>query len=749
MMETLSDIHGRTILVVDDIPTNLAVAVDYLEDNNFQVMVAQDGEEGVERAQLIRPDLILLDVMMPGIDGFETCRRLKMIESTRDIPVIFMTALNGTSDTVKGFSAGAVDYVTKPFQVEELLARIKTHLTLRAAQKQLVMQNTQLQASEIRYRRLFETAQDGILLLDFESGQVTNVNVSVVNMLGYSRDHYLNRKLWDIQPFEDIPACQPGLAELQTRGSVSFEHWPLAAQDKSLVDVEFVGNVYEVDGARIVQCNIRNITDRKQAEARIRYMALHDALTGLPNRILFKDRLTQAIRLAHRNRERVVVLMLDLDHFKHINDTLGHHIGDGLLEAASKRLKACIRESDIVARLGGDEFVIAFPAVPEDQNIENVVKNLLASLREPFQVEGHELQVSGSIGISQFPGDGENPATLLRAADTAMYAAKANARGSYSFFTPELNVATQRRLMLAHDLHHACIRGEFVLHYQPQVSTNSGAITAVEALLRWNHPQHGLISPAEFIPLLEELGLIIQVGNWVLKTACLQNVAWQKEGLSPVRMAVNVSAHQFYRGDLVRTVEEALRESQLNPKWLELELTETLTLDDSETTIGIMHELKRHGVALSLDDFGTGWSSLSCLRRFPLDRIKIDRSFMRDITTQPAAKAVVTSIIDLARNLGLTCIAEGVETVEQLDYLEKKQCADIQGFLYSPALPALDCGALMRSGNPSFMIMPNAIASDVYGQATRALGHGNDSGEDGPFGELVAHPARTAPPHAM
>src|ERR1700722_10177106 len=431
-------------------------------------------------------------------------------------------------------------------------------------------------------------------------------------------------------------------------------------------------------------------------------MALHDALTGLPNRILLQDRLSQAIALGSRNKERVAVLMLDLDHFKHINDSLGHHIGDGLLEALSGRLKTCLRESDIVARLGGDEFVIALPAVSGDPAIEEVVHKILESLLEPFQVEGHELQVSSSIGISRYPEDGENPGTLLRAADTAMYAAKANARGSFRFFTPDLNVAAQRRLLLATDLHHACALGQFALHYQPQVSTVSGAITAVEALLRWNHPQHGLISPAEFIPLLEELGLIIEVGKWVLRTACMQNVAWQREGLPPVRMAVNVSAHQFYRGDLARTVKEILRESQLSPQWLELELTETLTLDDSETTIDIMKELKLLGLGLSLDDFGTGWSSLSYLRHFPLDRLKIDRSFMRDIATQPAAKAVVTSIIDLARNLGFACVAEGVETREQLLSLERQEGPEIQGFLYSPAVPALVCGSLLLSGKPEF-----------------------------------------------
>ena len=301
MSESLTAIDARTILIVDDVPANLAIAVDYLEENKFQVMVAQDGEEGIERAQLVHPDLILLDVMMPGIDGFETCRRLKMDAGTRDIPIIFMTALADTSNKVEGFAAGAVDYISKPFQIEELLARIKTHLALRVAQQQLETRNAQLQASAIRYRRLFETAKDGILLLDSDSGRVTDVNASVVQMLGYSRDHFLNRKLCDVLPFTAIPACRSGLAELQTGESVAFDHWSLEAQNKSPVDVEFTGSVYQVDGSRIVQCNLRDITGRKQAEARIHYMAMHDALTGLPNRALLQDRLTQAIALACRN----------------------------------------------------------------------------------------------------------------------------------------------------------------------------------------------------------------------------------------------------------------------------------------------------------------------------------------------------------------------------------------------------------------------------------------------------------------
>jgi diguanylate cyclase (GGDEF)-like protein/PAS domain S-box-containing protein len=720
MNENLPDIHSCKVLIVDDIPANLGVAVSQLEDDGFQVFVAQDGEEGIARAKLVQPDLILLDVMMPGIDGFETCRRLKRIDSTRGIPVIFMTALSGVTDEVAGFAAGGVDYITKPFRIEELLARVRTHLKLRSAQIRLAEQNAQLRRSETRYRQLFETSKDGILLLDSKNGRITDVNASVVKMLGYGREHFLNHRLWDIAPFKEVPGCQTAFEELQSSEYVSYDHWRLETQASSPMDVEFVGNVYQVDGARIMQCNIRDITSRKLAEARIRHMALHDALTGLPNRILLYDLLSQAIALAKRNQQRVAVLMLDLDHFKHINDSLGHCIGDGLLEAMAARLKACLRASDILARLGGDEFVIMLPAVADQQDIENVTQKIFASLRETFQVEGHELQIGASIGIAQSPGDGENPEALLRAADVAMYTAKAKGRGIHSFSSPEQKDAAQCRLTLTDDLHHACKLGQFALYYQPQISTRSGTITGVEALLRWNHPQNGLMCAAEFVPMLEELGLIVEVGSWVLKTACLQCVAWQKEGLPPVRMAVNVSAHQLYRGDMVRTVERILRETHLHPSWLELELTESLALNESETTMGVMNGLKRLGVNLSLDDFGTGWSYLSQLRRLPLDRIKIDRSFTRELIATPPTVAVVNSILDLAQNLGLSCVAEGVETPEQFHYLEEKHCAEIQGLL-CPALPAADCAELLRSGKSGLQAMPG-MADALDGQELQQSG---------------------------
>ncbi len=442
----------------------------------------------------------------------------------------------------------------------------------------------------------------------------------------------------------------------------------------------------------------RDITDRKQAELRIRYMALHDALTGLPNRSLLEDLLAHAIALAARNGKRVAVLMLDLDRFKSVNDSFGHHIGDRLLEAVAVRLRNCLRESDIVARLGGDEFVIGLPLVENDQDIEHVASKALSTLTASFEIEGHGIQIGASIGICEYPSDGENPRDLLQAADTAMYEAKNGGRGTYSFFTAELTDATRRRQKLEFDLQHALARGEFVLYYQPLVATDTGGITGVEALLRWRHPEQGMIFPNQFVPQLEELGLMTDVGTWVLRTACLQNAAWQKAGLPPVRMMVNLSSTQFYRSNIATSVTRALSESGLDPKWLELELTESLMLDDSETTIKIMRTLKRLGVSLSLDDFGTGWSSLSYLRRFPIDRIKIDRSFLREIASEPTAEAVVRSIINLGRDLGLACVAEGVETSEQLNYFRKQNCEEVQGFLYSPAIPESDCRVLLRAG---------------------------------------------------
>jgi diguanylate cyclase (GGDEF)-like protein/PAS domain S-box-containing protein len=445
----------------------------------------------------------------------------------------------------------------------------------------------------------------------------------------------------------------------------------------------------------------RDVTDRKQAELQISYMALHDALTGLPNRLLLEDRLTHAIASAKRNSGKIAVLMMDIDRFKNLIDSLGYYIGDRLLEAVAARLKTCTRASDTIARLGGDEFVIIIPDTAGHEDIEHVVMKLLRKIAEPIQVGEHELQVTASVGIAQFPENGESAETLLQYSDAALYDAKKKGRGRFCFFSPALTEATQKRHKLESDLQLAFSRDEFVVHYQPIVDTNSGSITGVEVLLRWKHPTIGLIPPDQFIPQLEELGLMVEVGRWVLKTACRQMVEWERQGFTSIRVAVNVSSQQIYEGAIVETVKSVLRETGLDPKLLELELTESRMLDDSEATIAIMRHLKQTGVSLSLDDFGTGWSSLAYLRRFPIDRIKIDRSFVRDLATQSTAEAMVKSILGLARNLGFTCIAEGVETAQQRDFLRSQRCAEMQGFFFSRPVTALDITALLCSPKPS------------------------------------------------
>ncbi|WP_010544523.1 putative bifunctional diguanylate cyclase/phosphodiesterase [Sphingomonas elodea] len=580
---------AATILIVDDNPVNVGVVVDHLEGEGYQVLVALGGYEALERVRFARPDLILLDVMMPDLDGLQVCRRLHADPPTRDIPVIFMTALADVTDKIAAFEAGGVDYVSKPFQLEEVLARVRTHLALRRARQDLEAHTAVLEAE---------------------------------------------------------------------------------------------------------------IEARRAAEQALRYLALHDPLTGLPNRTMLMDRLQQAIAQARRDQRQVGLLLMDLDHFKHINDSLGHFIGDELLEQVARRLRTVLRECDTAARLGGDEFVIAAGALHGPGDAEQLALRVLKVLDAPFMVQGRELHAGATIGISLYPGDGDNPAALLQAADTAMYQAKRRGRGSYRLFSRDLSIAAERWHALSNDLHGACERGEFVLHYQPQVSIDTGEVTGIETLLRWQHPQQGLIAPALFIPLLEEHGRMVEVGRWVLHSACAQSAAWQAEGLPPIRIAVNLSGQQFYRGDIVRTVREALERSRLAPELLELELTESLTLDDGEATLRIMGELKALGVVLSLDDFGTGWSSLGYLRRFPLDRIKIDRSFVRDLIGDQGTAAIVHSILDLARQLDLDCVAEGVETDAQLEHLRRERCPTMQGFLFSQGVPAAEIATLLAAGRP-------------------------------------------------
>jgi diguanylate cyclase (GGDEF)-like protein len=440
--------------------------------------------------------------------------------------------------------------------------------------------------------------------------------------------------------------------------------------------------------------------ERKLAEDRIHFMANHDALTGLPNRTLLDDRLSQALHYAQRYDRWVTVVFVDLDNFKFINDSLGHNAGDELLKTLAKRMVDRVRATDTVVRIGGDEFVIVLFDQPKNADvISEIVQELQSAIAEPVRLEGHDFRVTSSLGVATYPNDGADADTLLANADAAMYRAKEVGRDNFQFYTPELNTKVHGKFLLQEELRNAVARFEFVLHYQPQVDLRTGRIFAVEALVRWNHPKLGTVPPIEFIPLAEETGLIVPIGDWVLHEACRQNRAWHDAGLPLVTVCVNVSARQFRERNLVSRVAGALKQSGLEAKYLELELTESLIMQDIELAVATMKELQGLGVQLSIDDFGTGYSSLSALKTFPVARLKIDKSFIDGLPTNENDKSVASAVISLGQKLNLRVIAEGVETDAQAAFLRENNCDEMQGYLFSRPVPAQDIEALLKAAH--------------------------------------------------
>jgi len=442
-----------------------------------------------------------------------------------------------------------------------------------------------------------------------------------------------------------------------------------------------------------------DVSESRSMALEMAHLAQHDFLTSLPNRLLLSERMTHAIGLAQRHNKQVGLLFLDLDHFKHINDSLGHAVGDQLLQSIANRLVECVRATDTVCRQGGDEFVILLAEIGQPQDAAHVAETLRTALSTPHMIGGHELHISLSIGISVFPDDGADVATLMQNADTAMYHAKASGRNTYQFFRADMNTRAVRRLFVENSLRRALKQGEFLLHYQPKIDLASGGITGAEALIRWQDPDLGLIHPAQFVPIAEDNGLIVPLGRWVLREACRQVQAWLDAGLPAVPVSVNISAMEFRHEGFVEGVALILKETGLAPHYLELELTESILMHDAESSASVLGALKAMGVQLAIDDFGTGYSSLSYLKRFPIDTLKIDQSFVRDIVTDADDATIVGAVIGMGRNLHQRVIAEGVETHEQLVFLQDRQCDEGQGFHFSRPVSAEDFASLLIRGN--------------------------------------------------
>jgi diguanylate cyclase (GGDEF)-like protein/PAS domain S-box-containing protein len=554
---------------------------------------------------------------------------------------------------------------------------------------------------EARYRGLLEAAPDAMVVVD-QGGKIVLLNVQAEKQFGYRRDELVGQKVKNIIP--------EGFAERLLSDGLRSAEDALAQQigtgieltarrkDGSEFPIEIMLSPLESAEGILVTAAIRDITMRKKAEAEMIHSSEHDFLTGLPNRALLNDRIDQAIRLARRYRRKVAVLFLDVDGFKHINDSLGHPTGDKLLQSIAERLVDCVRSSDTVSRQGGDEFVVLLSEEEHSDVAATTAKRMLQAVAETHSIGQHDLHVTSSVGVSVYPDDGLDAETLIKNADTAMYQAKENGRRTYQFFKPAMNVRAVQRQAIEESLRAGFERNEFALHYQPKINLRTGEISGAEALIRWMHPSQGLIPPAQFIPVAEDCGLILPIGNWVLREACRQARAWVDAGLPLRTMAVNISAMQLRDESFLDGLFAILKDTGLDPRSLELELTESVLMKHAESTASILKTVRAKGVQIAVDDFGTGYSSLSYLRKFPIDALKIDQSFVSQITTVPDETIIVKAVISMGRSLKLRVVAEGVETQEQLAFLQAHQCDEAQGYYFSRPVTPKKFAKLLETG---------------------------------------------------
>ena len=681
------------VLVADDDPMMRLLMREMLQQVGLLVAEADDGPAALVAHQRLAPQLVLLDVDMPGLDGFAVCRAIRATERGHPVPIIMVTGSDELEAVTHAYESGATDFVSKPINWPILGHRVLYVLRASDAIARLRVADAQNRAVLAAIPdTFFRLSRDGVYL-DYEQGR----DASAV----FATERCVGRHIRDVLPADIAERLLEQLALVlltDTMGSLDYTLIRTDGIDPAVAAVtqHFEARLVGTGNGEVLGL-VRDISERKRSDEQIRRLAYCDSLTGIPNRQAFLETLERELARSKVGNKKFAVLFMDLDAFKRVNDTLGHNVGDNLLKLVSERLRDTTRPSDLVtraelvnnnlARLGGDEFTILIPDLERVENALQVAHRVKEAMRRPFQIDGHEIYVTASIGISLFPQDGDDCDALLKFADTAMYHAKTSGKNNAKLYNSSLTMQIMSHVKLEVGLRKALKNDELYLLYQPQIDVASARIVGVEALVRWRHPERGLILPTEFIPLAEEMGLIVPIGDWVLRTACRQAIAWQRPDQAPPRIAVNLSAKQFKDEALAQNVLAALTDSGLPAHLLELELTEGTLMDDAEATIVTLAQLRSIGVYLSIDDFGTGYSSMNYLKRFAVRAIKIDKSFIAGLPQDSENAAITRAIIALAHGLKMAVVAEGVETDAQLLLLEQFGCDTVQGYYLGHPLP--------------------------------------------------------------
>jgi predicted signal transduction protein with EAL and GGDEF domain/DNA-binding response OmpR family regulator len=730
------------VLLVDDDEVNLMLTAIALRERGFDVVEVGDGTAALERLDAVAPDMIVLDALMPGMDGFETCRHLRQRSGCAQIPVLMLTGLDDDASIERAYSAGATDFFVKSTQWSLLAGRLR--YMLRAARTRVELERSKFKLARAQdlarmgsfdWKRGNGSADErglGQLWLSPEALRVLGRNVgerpdvrALLRMVGRAQRRGLMRMLSEVVAHNAVLATDVSVTLFDGR--------------QRIIHVEAEAEFDHGQGSGYTGV-FQDVTDRRVAEDRIRHLANFDALTGLPNRRQLIWRTERALEQARRLNHNAALLLIDLDRFKNVNDTLGHAAGDELLMEVSRRLRACVRHSEqvmegaleaagarshrtleAVGRLGGDEFVALLPEVTDDADAQRVANRILDSLRDPVLVAGQECFVTASVGIAMFPRDGLNLVDLMRNSDVAMYAAKSAGRNSAQAYSPHLGGRGRDKIELETHLHKAIERNELVLYYQPKIDVRAAKMVGAEALMRWQRGNQ-LVPPGDFIPLAEETGLIVPLSEWAVREAARQARIWQQSFAFADSIAVNLPSRLFERSDLVEKIHQSVTEYGMPHRAIQLEITENNLMKDLHNVSLSLHRLNEVGVEISIDDFGTGYSSLAYLTTLPISELKIDRSFVRDLGITPQSSAVVSAIIALARSLGLRVIAEGVENLRQMEVLHKLGCTVMQGFLFAKALPPDDLEAWLQQ-----TVLPRkapwiGAVSETEPSTVRALG---------------------------